>query len=130
MDKKELGNRNMENKIKVAILSSRKLNENDIFNKHKETIKSVMSSYSINEVDITIGNIKNKLLIDFIQELGFNVIVKRQSVPSLENSNKKIIREHEMVIFFNYEESPHISNFIDYAIEVSIPTILPINLSK
>lgn len=120
----------MNNRIKIAILSSRKLNESNIFDKHKDSIESFIKEFNKDEVVITIGNIKNKLLINFIQGLGFEVTVVTQRSGSLENSNKKIIRENEMIVFLRYDESPTIGYFLDYAIEIGGKNTIPINFKS
>jgi len=122
----------IEEPIKLAILSSRKLNEKEIFDKHKNTLENAITSFDPKEVEITIGNIKNKLVIDLVKDLGYKVIVVSQSKGGmgLYNSNKKIIRENEMIVFFRYDESPTISEFMDYAIEIGGRSTLPININS
>lgn len=117
-----------ESKIKIALLSSRKLNEQEIFNEHKNTIENFIKNFTIDEVKITIGNIKNKLIINCIQDLGFDVSIVQQQTASLENSNKKIIRENEIIVFLRYDNSPTMGYLLDYAIGIDKNTV-PINLN-
>jgi len=122
----------IEEPIKLAILSSRKLNEKEIFDKHKNTLENAITSFDPKEVEITIGNIKNKLVIDLVKDLGYKVVVVSQSRGGmgLYNSNKKIIRENEMIVFFRYDESPTIGDFMDYTIEIGGRSTLPININS
>jgi len=120
----------IENPIKLAILSSRKLNEKEIFDKHRDTLENVIKGFDPKEVEITIGNIKNKLVINFLRDLGYKVIVVSQRSGSLYNSNKKIIRENEMIVFLRYDESPRIGEFLEYAIAIGGKSTVPININS
>lgn len=118
----------LKSKIKLALFSSGALNEQEIFDQQKDTIENFLKGFKTDEVEITIGNIKNKLIINCIQEIGFNVSIVQQQTASLENSNKKIIRENEMIVFLRYDDSPTMGYLLDYAIEIGRTTI-PVNLN-
>lgn len=117
------------NKVKLAIFSSRKLNEQSTLNKHKSTIENIIQNFKPNEVEITIGNIKNKLIINLLQSLEFDVLVIQQNNNSLYNSNLRIIEENEIIIFLRYEESPTIDEFLDYAAKLGSKVTIPVNLN-
>ena len=100
---------------KVVILSSEKLNDLDILEKYYDEIKEFLDTNLPKNSFITIGNIKNGNLINFLKTKGYLINKKLQHVNSLENSNKKLIRENDMIIFFHYNKSSIIRNFIEYA---------------
>ncbi len=104
-------------KTKIAIFASRKFFDSEIFEPQKEKIKNALNNFSVDKVVITIGNIKNRLLIDFVKELGYTVNVIAQRNGSIENSNKKIIRENEYIIFNIYQNSSNMLSLYEYATE-------------
>jgi len=102
-------------KIKTVILSSAKLNDIKILEDKYKNIKSFLDLNLPEYATITIGVIKNVNLITFLKENGYEITRKNQRVMSLENSNKKLIRENDLVIFLKYQNSQKIDDFIDYA---------------
>jgi len=116
-----------KDKIDIAVFSSKKLNESDLFEISKNKIENAIKGFGKDEVVITIGNIKNKLLINFIKELGYVVNVVSQRNGSIDNSNKKIIRENEIAVFMIVDDSSNMLKLLDYAIEHNVITI-PINI--
>ena len=116
------------NKIKAVILSSAKLNDTKILEDKYENIKSFLDLNIPEHVTITIGVIKNVNLISFLQEKGYEINRKNQRVMSLENSNKKLIRENDLVIFFKYQNNPKIDDFIKYAKSIENKKIVTLDM--
>jgi len=96
---------NSEQKTNFALFASAKLNDKKIFEQYKDSIDNIIKNFDKEKYKFTIGQIKNKLLIEYIQTLGYEVIVKSQHINSLKSSNKKIIRESHGAIFFIFNKS-------------------------
>lgn len=105
----------MNQQTTVVILSSAQLNNTKILETYTQEIELFMKENIPENSFITIGVIKNLQLINYLQNHGYVINRKNQRAGSLENSNKKLIRDNEIVIFFNYPESSKINEFIAYA---------------
>lgn len=105
----------MNKKTTVVILSSEQLNNTQVLETYAQEIGLFMKENIPENHLITIGVIKNVQLINYLQNNGYEIIRKNQRAGSLENSNKKLIRENDKVIFFNYPNSSKINQFIGYA---------------
>ncbi len=115
-------------KIPAAILSSAKLNEKSIFLQYKEQIRNTLLTLEPNKYIISIGKLKNKLMIDFVHELGYEVQVIAQHPKSLKNSNRKIIKENALILFFIYEESSVMMELLAFSWTVLNGAVVPIHL--
>ncbi len=104
----------MDKQTKVVILSSEQLNNIQMLEKYSQEIELFMKENIPNNPLITIGVIKNVNLINYFQNNGYEITRKPQRSGSLENSNKKLIRDNEIVLFFNYPDSSKITEFIGY----------------
>lgn len=104
-----------KNNLDIVLLSSSYFNNKEILNQNKSKIITFISSHTLEESIITIGNIKNAELINFLKENKFNVEVKRQTPSSLVPSNRKSIKESKKVLFLYYSSSKNLSKFIEYA---------------
>lgn len=120
----------MDSKTTVVILSSEELNDKKKLEEYKSEITLFMDENLPENHLITIGAIKNIKLIEFLQDKGYEINKKAQSLPSLENSNNKLIRDNDIVIFFNCSESLHVSSFIDYARDIDNKDIKILNLNS
>ena len=58
---------------KVSILSSGDLNDKNTFEKHSETILKFLTENIPKHSEVTIGNIKNGTLIEFLKNTSFLV---------------------------------------------------------
>lgn len=107
----------MQNKsnLGIVLLSSSYFNNKEVLKQNKSRIITFISSHILEESTITIGNIKNAELINFLKENKFNVEVKRQAPSSLIPSNKKSIKESTKALFLYHSSSKNLSKFIEYA---------------
>lgn len=99
----------------IVILSSGAFADNKILDRHKEKIEQFMQENITDGSKITIGNIKNTKMIEYLESIGYSIIKKSQHVKSLGNSNRKLINESDLALFISYENSPNIANFINHA---------------
>jgi len=118
------------NKINVVILSSAQLNDSEVLKEHSSEIINFLTSHLPSESFITIGVIKNVNLINFLEENGYEISRKNQRLGSLENSNKKLIRENDLVLFFRFLNNPNIDDFIEYAKQIDGKNIKILNLTQ
>jgi hypothetical protein len=117
---------NSEQKTNFALFASAKLNDKKVFEQYKDSIDNIIKNFDKEKYIFTIGQIKNKLLIEYIQTLGYEVIVKSQHINSLKSSNKKIIRESHGVIFFIFNKSSIMMELLEYANTCNLAMVLPI----
>jgi len=125
---------NQTDKIPVAVFASAKLNEIELFTEYKEDIKEdikdILKSFDPAEYEISIGKLKNKLLIALLEELGYSINVVSQHPKSLSNSNRKIIKDNALNIFFIYNNSSTMIELLLFSQSLAGKTSLPIHLSK
>ena len=114
--------------MKTLIMSSRYLNENNNLDSYKSQIESFLNRIISPNPVITMGNLKNVPMIHFVRSLGYDVNKKNQMPESLYNSNRKLIREHDLVIFLIHNHSSNMSDFLEYAKEMKINQIEVLNL--
>ena len=119
-----------ENKIPIAVFASAKLNEIKLFTEYKDNIKDVLKDFDPAQYEISIGKLKNKLLISLLEELGYSVNVISQHPKSLLNSNKKIIKDNALNIFFIYDNSSIMIELLLFSQSLENKASLPIHLSK
>lgn len=101
--------------MKTLIMSSRFLNEGDNLKNYETQIEIFLNTVIPTGAVITMGNLKNVPMIKFIKSIGYDVNKKKQMPESLYNSNRKLIREHDLVIFLIHNHSSNMSDFLDYA---------------
>ncbi len=118
----------MDNQKTVVILSSEQLNHTNMLEEYSQEITIFMKENIPKNHLITIGVIKNVQLIKHLQNIGYEITSKNQRSGSLGNSNRKLIRDNDLVIFFNYPDSPYISEFIDYAKRIDGKNMKILNL--
>jgi len=119
---------NKEAKITVAVFSSAILNEKKIFTEYKDQIRNLLKDFDPAEYEISIGKLKNKLLIEFIKELGYEVKVISQHPKSLHNSNKKIIKDNALSIFFIHHNSSIMIKLLSFAQTLEGKKVVPVHL--
>ncbi len=121
---------NKETKIPVAVFSSAILNEKNIFTQYKDQIRYYFQNFHPDEYKISIGKLKNKLFIDIIEELGYEVEVISQHPKSLMNSNKKIIKENALILFFIHHGSSVMTELLSFAQTLEGKTVIPVHFSE
>ncbi len=104
-------------------MSSRYLNEGNNLDNYKSRIESFLNTVIPANTVIKMGNLKNGPIIHFIRSLGYDVNKKIQMPGSLYNSNRKLIREHDLVIFLIHNHSSNMSDFLEYAKEMKVDQI-------
>jgi len=109
----------MSDKKTVVILSSAILNNQDELQEYSCKIKKFLKNNIPKNYLLSIGIIKNRQLINYLHDNGYEINEINQHPNSLKNSNKKLIRNNDLVIFFNYPNSPYIDKYIQYAKENS-----------
>lgn len=102
-------------KNKISILCSRDLNEEKTLQKYGLLISNYICSKTDKNSIITIGNLRNGNLIKYLKDNNFRIDIKKQHPKSLIPSNKKLIKESNIVIFLNYNSSKGITTFLNYA---------------
>lgn len=105
----------MNKQTTVVILSSSDLNNTKILKGYSQKIEDFMKENIPENSLITIGSTKNFELIEYLQNKGYKIIRKIQGRSGLEKSNKKLIEDNDIVLFFNYESSFHMNAFFIYA---------------
>jgi len=118
-----------EKKIPIALFGSAVLNEKKTFLACQEQIGKALEVFDPKEYEISIGKLKNKLLIEYVKGLGYDVNIISQHPKSLLNSNKKIIREHVLSVFLIHHESSIMMELLSYAQAVEGNATVPIHLS-
>jgi len=113
-------------KVKIALLSSAKLNDKAVFETCRDQIANAVKGFDADSYQFIIGNIKNRVMIEYVKSLGYEVTVVTQHIKSLANSNKKIIRESHGVIFFIYDKSSVMMDLLEYAHACHLDTIVPV----
>jgi hypothetical protein len=116
-----------EEKTNLVLLTSKKLNDSKVFEQYKDSIDKIIKNFDTQQYMFTIGRINNESLIKYIQELGYEVIVKSQYPTSVKNSNKKIIRESHGAIFFILNESSIMMELLEYAYSCNLAVVVPIH---
>ena len=114
--------------MKTLIMSSRYLNDGDNLDNYIAQVESFLNRMIPPNAVITMGNLKNGPMIHFIKSLGYDVNKKIQMPESLYNSNRKLIREHELVIFLIHNHSSNMTDFWEYAKEMKINQIEVLDL--
>ena len=115
-----------ETKMPIAIFSSAIFNEKKVFAEYEAKFKNILKEFDPNKYEISIGKLKNKLFIDFVQKLGYEVNIIAQHPKSLENSNKKIIKDHELMLFFIYDKSSIMMKLLIFAQTFSEKIVVPL----
>ena len=110
-------------------MSSRFLNENNNLENYKNEIENFLEKVIPMDAVITMGNLKNGPMIQFIDNIGYIVNKKIQHPQSLYNSNRMLIRQNDLVIFLIYNNSANMTDFLEYAKEVNVNKIEVLNLS-
>lgn len=99
---------------KVSILSSGDLNDKNTFEKYSETIFEFLTKNIPEHSEVTIGNIKNGTIIEFLKNNNIEVNVRRQHPNSAGSNNKRSMQESDITIFLHYNNSKSIKGFIEY----------------
>ena len=110
-------------------MSSRFLNENNNLEDYKNEIENFLDKVIPVDAVITMGNLKNGPMIEFINSIGYVINKKRQHPQSLYNSNRMLIRENDLVIFLIHNNSANMTDFLEYAREENVNRIEVLNLS-
>ncbi len=101
---------------------------NDNLKDYKSEIEFFLNKVIPSNPVITMGNLKNLPMIHFIENLGYDVNKKIQMPESLYNSNRKLIREHDLIIFLIHNHSSNMTDFCEYAKEMKINQIEVLDL--
>ena len=120
---------NNEDKIPVAIFASATLNKEETFTQYKENIKSTLAPMSTDKHIISIGEVKNKLIIAYLKELGYEVNVVPQHYKNVLPSNYNIIKANDFIIFLIHEESSRTMNLLAHTQKLKDKMSLPVHLS-
>jgi len=117
----------------VAILASSALNDKVTLQKYKDVIQKKLAQFEVDEIVITIGDIKNGLIIEYIKNLGYEVKVEAQYKifigKAIGKSNKNIIDKNNIIIFLR--ENKGIDEFIEYALEYKgVSNVIVINVQN
>lgn len=120
---------NNEDKVAVAIFASATLNKEEIFTQYKEDIKSTLATLDTDKYIISIGEVKNKLIIAYVKELGYEINVLSQHYKNVLPSNYNIIKANDFIIFFIHEESSRTMNLLSYTQTLKDKTSLPVYFS-
>jgi len=116
-------------KTNLVLLSSKKLNEKDVFECHKEEIYRIVNGFEPDKYQFTVGKIHHKLLIEYLLTLGYEVNEIPQHPKSLDNSNKKLIRESDGAIFLIYNQSSIMMQLLEYAHQCKLAMVMPLHFN-